>query len=135
LKKTKILKYWFKNHIDPFNEITLIELTMLKKILFFALIFMIGITIEAYSQVVYVAEYKEDADKIVYVSEWKSDANLIVYKSDFKSEAENTPGIWYFSEWKSDADMIVYFTEWKSEADIIVYFTEWKSEAGWVKKN
>ena len=84
----------------------------------------------AAAQVVYVTEWKSEADTVVYVTEWKSEADVVVYVTDWKSEATPGSGIWYYTEWTSEADVTVYLTEWASEADVVVYFTEWKSEAG-----
>ena len=92
------------------------------------------ISINLFSQKIYITEWKSEADKKVFVSEWKSEANMLVYETKWKSEAVPDSGLWYYTEWKSEADWKVYFTKWKSEADIIIFYTEWKSEAGWKKQ-
>ena len=50
----------------------------------------------AKSQVVYVTEWKSDADKIVYVSEYTSEADVVVFRTEWKSDAKPMSGIWYF---------------------------------------
>ena len=46
------------------------------------------------AQVVYVTEWKSEADKVVYVTEWKSEADMIVYVTEWKSDATPESGIW-----------------------------------------
>lgn len=91
----------------------------------------LGIGAFVYAQVVYVTEYKSDADVVVYITDYKSDADLVVYKANYKSDASGNRGVWYFTKYKSDADVVVYFTEYKSDADLIIYFSDYKSDAGW----
>ncbi len=55
----------------------------------------------------------------------------VVYVTEWKSDAQPMSGIWYFTEWRNDADIVIYFTEWRSEADIVIAYTEWKSDAVW----
>lgn len=87
----------------------------------------------ASSQIVYVTEWKSEANKKVFITDSPGDADLIVFKTDWKSDAKKDSGLWYFTEWKTEADMLIYFTDWKSEADIVICYTDWKSDAGWKK--
>ncbi len=103
------------------------------KVIFLAVFLIIVSAGSAFTQKVYVTEWKSEADYLVYVTEWKSEANVIAYKTKWKSSAKPRSGIWYFTEWKSEADIKIYYTRWKSEAALIVYFTQWQSEARWDK--
>ena len=86
------------------------------------------------AQVVYVTEWKSEADKIVYVSEYESEADVVVYRTEWRTDAQPKSGIWYFTEWRNDANLVIYFTEWRSEADLVIAYTEWKSDAMWRNK-
>jgi hypothetical protein len=115
------------------NLFRMTNIRYFKKVVFLTVLVFLVFIGTAFSQKIYVTEWKSEADYLVYVTEWKSEANVIAYITKWKSNAKPRSGIWYFTEWKSEADIKIYYTSWKSEASLIVYFTKWQSEAQWDK--
>ena len=64
----------------------------MKRLTLIIALFTFFIASEAKGQVIYVTEWKSEANKKVYVTEMPSEADIIVFKSEWKSDATENSG-------------------------------------------
>ncbi len=84
------------------------------------------ISINLYSQKIFITENKNEADYIIFYNNQKTNSDWVIMKTTWKNQAKN--GIWFFTEWKNEADIKIFITQNKYEADKIVFVTVWSTD-------
>ena len=97
----------------------------------YILLIAIVISNKLFSQKIFSAKYKSQADISVFVTDNVSQSDLKVFKVNYQSQAKGNKGFWYFVDYPSQADIKIFFVDYPSQADLKIYFVKYQSQAGW----
>tara|TARA_R100001509_G_C4855295_1_gene211491 strand:+ start:966 stop:1301 length:336 start_codon:yes stop_codon:yes gene_type:complete len=89
------------------------------------------ISLNLYSQKLYIVDHAFRADVKLYEVNYANQADVLVYVAPYPHRSKGNKGHWYFSEFKFMSDKTVFFTNYRFQADVKVFFVRYPSQAKW----
>lgn len=91
------------------------------RILFsFIIVFVAGF--KCIAHVVYVTQYRSQANVIIYITKNRAEATLLIRKTDSFTIGKQVRDWWFYTPYQTQATLIVFYTNKRVEAKEIVYF-------------